>query len=422
MHFSRIWTNLEAWLRGWILSRTPLHATASRARNLFEATPEAAARIHVGGHEAPDGPQSFTGGQMPEPTGTPLDLKVRRLRRAAVLDIFDQLGLEVLPGQVWAFTDEADDIGNGLSAFFAQIGVDAEALRARDSAALDRANTTLDLLAEVGDAFQHLADEVKARIQSRLSSGDHELVRQTARTVAIFQRIYRQGLIWSDERRIGLFNAFLESVAEALDDPLSMAPDDVETAAALSDALQGLMNRFDAVQARYGEVHDALIDAWPTAWDAAPESALFDERASLFVSLVDILKATRDTDVDAVSESLDTLDGIVGDLASLLAEAQRAGRDGDSGGHGPSGAKWDSGPGRRGGVGGKPREDRNWALEILGLAGDPTEEMVTKAFRAYQRRHHPDMGEQNDEERARRSELSKLGSRAREILRRGYRV
>nr|WP_295108016.1 J domain-containing protein [uncultured Caulobacter sp.] len=360
---------------------------------------------------------------MPGLTGSLLDLKVRRLRRAAVFDIFDQLGLEVVPGHVWGFTDEADDIADGISVFFDRIGVEPKALRARDETARARANTVLDLLVEVGDAFQHLRPDVKARIEARLSSGDYDLVRETARTVAIFQRIHRQGDIWPEDRRIGLFNVFLDSVAEALEDPLSIAADDVEAAAASSGELQDLMLRFDAARSRYAVLYNALIDLWPEAWDTGPERIQFDEQTSLFDSLTETLQTTRDTTIDAVSESLGVLEEVLHQLEAIHAEAMRAAGPG-----GATGGSHGGGSGKSGSAGGKSDpgsiKDRKWALEVLGLSidSDPTEAMVTKAFRAYQRLHHPDMGEQTKEERERREALSVLGNQARDILRKGYRV
>lgn len=424
--FAQVWRSFIAWLRGAAEWRTPLYAGArrpSRLGGIFENPFEAAARPFIPHTEAPVSPRYARATAMPRLTGSPLDLKVRRLRRAAVFDIFDQLGLEVVPGHVWGFTDEADDIAEGLSAFFDRIGVEPEALRARDEIARARANTVLDLLVEVGDAFQHLRPDVKARIEVRLSSGDYDLVRETARTVAIFQRIHRQGDIWPEDRRIGLFSAFLDSVAEALYDPLSMAADDVEAAATSSAELQDLMLRFDAVRSGYAVLHNALIDLWPDAWDTGPERALFDAQTSLFDSLIETLQATRDTTIDAVSESLGVLEDILHQLEALHADAMRAAGPG-----GATGGSHTGGSGKSGSAGGKgdpgPIKDRKWALEILGLPidSDPTEDTLNKAFRAYQRLHHPDMGEQTQAERERREPLSVLGNQARDILRKGYRV
>ena len=113
--------------------------------------------------------------------------RIKRMRRRAVVDMFDQVGLEPFPGQLWRFVDAERDPYHGVTTFLQAIGIDPEGIRRRDAAEIERANTVLDLLFSIDHVFDRVDPEVAVALEARLCSGDYRAVRLAAQVIETFE-------------------------------------------------------------------------------------------------------------------------------------------------------------------------------------------------------------------------------------------
>jgi hypothetical protein len=342
--------------------------------------------------------------RMPVAPSAALEAKIRRLKRAAVLDIFDQLGLDIVPGQVWTYTDDDDDVAHGVEVFFRDIGVDPAAVRALKSGELKRANEILELLVDVDSAFERLEAAVRERIARRLRSGDFDKVIAAARSVAAFERIQRMAGAWPSDHRIGLFEAFLAQVQGGLDDPLSVGAGDVTAAEDACTAIIDLQDRFDLASSQYADLYAELTAVWPDDWSLGTEADRLNEDTALFEGLADRIRSSRDAAYATVQGAIAELEQTLDRLESLraAAEAHRGG------GAGPGGTSHTS----------ARMSLREEALVFYGFerSASPPMEEVRARWKAFVWDNHPDRGDGTPAETERRTKLVQQANWLRDVL------
>ena len=198
--------------------------------------------------------------------------RIDRMRRAAVLDIFDQVGLAPLPGQLWRFVDAVRDPGAGVADFLGAIGIDPARIIARDPDETERANEVLELLFSIDHVFDRIAPALAAELEARLCSGAYATVRVAAQVVATFESIARMETRWPAEVRLGVLDRFIGDVRAGLADPLAAGARDAAAAAVSAEVLTRQMVAFDAeLHAFHRLAHDLGV-MWPRAWTNGPQA------------------------------------------------------------------------------------------------------------------------------------------------------
>jgi hypothetical protein len=327
------------------------------------------------------------------------------MRRAAVHNVLHELGLDLVPGHLWSFVQSKPDIGAGLDAFFTAVGSNPVLIRERDKEELTRTGLTFELLVEIDDAFARLAPEPLAKLAAELFSGDLSNLRRAAKAVRTFERIHKLGIRWPADRRLSVFDSFLEALADALADPLSVDDGDVEQARVVGDAISALMMRFDEACARFVQLEEQLASAWPEPWRTGMRATQLQSEMSAFENVALTLRTTETLDVKSTEVLLEELERILSQLKRLLAEARAHARGTGDGGRGAhagagAGARSGAGAGAGGGAGRRsddpastaPLTEREKALQFFsfGTGDDPAPSEIRARWRAFMLKHHPD--------------------------------
>lgn len=197
--------------------------------------------------------------------------RIKRMRRRAVVDMFDQVGLEPFPGQLWRFVDAERDPYLGVTAFLQAIGIDPDRVRRRDKAEIERANTVLDLLFSIDHVFDRVEPEVAVALEARLCSGDYQAVRLAAQVIGTFEKIARLEARWPPGHRLAVLDAFIRDMRAGAANPLAVPTEIAVNSERIADGLNQHMLAFDTAWAEYRRL-TALIDArWPPSWHLAPQ-------------------------------------------------------------------------------------------------------------------------------------------------------
>jgi hypothetical protein len=249
----------------------------------------------------------------PVATDPPSDV-IRRLRRAAAIDIFEQTGLEIIPGQLWRFVDNSVEVDRAISYFLDLLGLDTEAIRRRDRRALARANDLFEMLVQVDGAFRRLKPAAIAGIENAIFSGAYDRVREAARIVSIYESIYRLATRWPVEVQFAAFRTFLQDVAAELDNPMSATLDDAQGAEEDAHYLAGLMERFVHAFA----INNFLLESLRAAgvWQSWSQAKAIERDLLRFASLIEHVLAP---DFDA-----GTGDVVIARLEALNAAVEAA--------------------------------------------------------------------------------------------------
>lgn len=276
---------------------------------LFGGHSERPIRATVTNDDAPMRPRPAATPLPPIDSGAAIGSGIRAMRRAAVIDMFDQVGLELVPGQLWRFVEDGVDVGQAVTDFLTQLGLDALAVRRGDRAELARANDVLELLVRGSDAFTRLSPEAVARIEKAIFSGDYDRVRGAVEIVSIYESIVRLGDRWSADARFVIFEEFLGTVAGELADPLAATLDDARTAEAVADRMAGLMDRLDHGRQLHALWRDTLRNLDRGSWEGWPEADEIRRGVVQFENLAESLR-TRLFDLDEVAELIAKLEEI----------------------------------------------------------------------------------------------------------------
>lgn len=197
--------------------------------------------------------------------------RIKRMRRRAVVDMFDQVGLEPFPGQLWRFVDAERDPYHGVTTFLQAIGIDPDRVRRRDAAEIERANTVLDLLFSIDHVFDRVDPEVAVALEARLCSGDYRAVRLAAQVIETFEKIARIEARWPPDHRLAVLDAFIRDMRAGAANPLAVPAKIAANAERIADDLNQHMLAFDAAWMEYRRLAMLLEARWPPGWSAAPQ-------------------------------------------------------------------------------------------------------------------------------------------------------
>lgn len=301
--------------------------------------------------------------------------RIKRMRRRAVVDMFDQVGLEPFPGQLWRFVDAERDPYHGVTSFLQAIGIDPEGIRRRDPGEIERANTVLDLLFSIDHVFDRVDPEVAVALEARLCSGDYRAVRLAAQVIETFEKIARIDARWPPDHRLAVLDAFIADMRAGAANPLAVPAEIAANAERIADELNQHMLAFDAGWAEHRRLA-ALLDArWPPGWSAAPQG----QRRARAMAEATVIQceltgnpALGASDVDRLLERLANANQSLFTLADVIEGASRGG-------------DW-----RARAVG--PQSDYDRALLFFGWTTDARPDAVAlrRRFRELARSAHPD--------------------------------
>ena len=313
--------------------------------------------------------------QAPPPVA--IEARVKRLKRRAAIDMFDQVGLAPIPGQLWRFVDGEADPFNGVSAFLRALGLDPAAVRRRDSGEIARANAVLELLYTIDHVFDRVSPSVAAALEARLCSGDYKAVRGAAEVAQTFERIARLEARWPASHRLAVLSAFLDDVRGGLADPLGVPAHVVAHAQEVADELGRQMGALDTELRDGAALHQALLRRWPSIWDNGPQHA---KRARAEAETADAHRqlltnaGLRHVEVEAQIGRIRAANDVLSQLLGLL--------DGEA----PTRAK----------------SEAERALSFFGFPPFARPDLATLAarFRILARANHPDLAPADPEARA----------------------
>ncbi len=300
--------------------------------------------------------------------------RIKRMRRRAVVDMFDQVGLEPFPGQLWRFVDAERDPYHGVTTFLLAIGIDPEGIRLRDAAEIERANTVLDLLFSIDHVFDRVAPDIAAQLEAHLCSGDYATVERAAQLIQTFEKIARIDQRWPAGERLALLDAFIGDARAGLADPLAVPPALAAHAARVADELVRQMVALDVARAEQARLRGELARHWPMVWNAAAEGRLrlaMIAQADRAVATLLGEAALRHEDVEALLGAIAGANHALQELADRIARA----------GRGEAAA-----PARA------SLSDFDHALAFFGFAADarPDRDALRQRFRELARTMHPD--------------------------------
>lgn len=301
--------------------------------------------------------------------------RIKRMRRRAVVDMFDQVGLEPFPGQLWRFVDAERDPYHGVTAFLQAIGIDPEGIRRRDPAEIERANTVLDLLFSIDHVFDRVDPEVAVALEARLCSGDYRAVRLAAQVIETFEKIARIDARWPRDHRLAVLDAFIRDMRAGVANPLAVPAEIAANAERIADELNQHMLAFDAGWGEHRRLSALLEARWPPGWSAAPQG---QRRMQAMAEAAGVQRelmsnpALGASDVDRLLARLTKANHSLFTLADAIEGASRGG-------------DW-----RARAVG--PQSDYDRALLFFGWAIDERPDAVAlrRRFRELARTAHPD--------------------------------
>ena len=346
-------------------------------------SPDASAPSRRGGSAGDDGAQA--------PPAAAILPRIQKMRRAAVVDIFDQLSLDIVPGQIWRFIGDQGPIDVGITEFFTKVGVDAEKLRRRNVRERARANDVLELLVRIDGAFGRVGARARQAIEAAIFSGDYDRVRRSAEIVAIYEAILRLAERWEKDDLIRGFRQFLGQIQDEIDDPLSSTLEDAEQAQSVAEAMNDYMMSIALQLDRYAHLRATIFGPAAPNWRDWPEGADIAREMAVFEEVVTQLR-TRDLAPDDVDAMIGELTAIIDKLEAVI--ASRTGTASAAGG----GRSRTGGGSRAGGGGGAgtapPLNDLEKALIFFGFKPTeaPAEKDIKKRYLDRIKIEHPDRG------------------------------
>lgn len=320
------------------------------------------------------------------------DPRILQMRRAAVLDIFDQAGLDIVPAQFWSFLKAHRDPYEAVIVFLKAIGIEPALIQRGDADEVERANEVLDLLVRIEGSFDRLSPEGKTEVEAAIFSGIYDRVREAAEITAIYGSIEAKAVRWPRDRRFAAFNDFLSTIMAEVADPMRAAMDDARTAQHLSDRMIGLMETFDALAADYARIDEEMERGGWASWAEAGEVGL--QRGRFVAGMAEAFDRNLPLDdLDAIVDAV--LHTAVAELDRLAKHHRPSagGRTGSRRGSTKSGASG----GRAGGSAGRSSGHPPAVVAALVYFGfsthaTPTAIELKSAWKAKIKLLHPDTG------------------------------
>lgn len=330
---------------------------------------------------------------------------VNGLRRKATNELFDWLGLVMIPQQTWAIVAKVGDPGAAIEQLIRALGCDPLRARRREADEIARLETAVDVLIALDVLRPHLSEEHLSEIEYLLFDGDYNAVKIYSRIVSALSAVVLGREKSKTLRRFAAYESFVRAAEDYLADPWSLGPGDADEALGLSDRFITAMERYTVLYGAISRAIRAIRSLWT---DGSMTEADADYRDGIFLQFEDIDDAlVADSNLD-----LADIDNFLNDCADLLEDCRNLlehleGDSGESGG--PS----------------EPASDEvDLALIFFGFAtgSSPSWEAINKAYKTVMKKCHTDLaaGVTDPEEIVRREELTKSANMHRDFLRRRY--
>lgn len=388
--FQRLWLIVKRWLLGVL----PLFAHAASKRKAANAKRA---------HDRSTPVRSYLDHFVHSETvpGHPV---VDKLARKATNELFDWLGLTMIPNQTWAILERVGDPGATLEQLIRALGCDPLLARRRDPKEIARLELAIDVLVSLDSLRPYLSADHLSEIEYLLFDGDYGAVRTYSHTVKALSAV----LIGREKaavlRRFAAYDSFVQVVERYIADPWSLSPADAEEAQQLSDHFITAMERYTDLHAAVSETIAAIQHLWPGSGPSAPNSDHFDGILLRFEDIDENLVNDADVTLDQIDDLLRQCEEVIEDLSKLLEDLEP---DADTSG-GPFAAGLD---------------EVDKALAFFGFVSgeSPSPDEIKKAYKRKMKEVHPDLAPGTDpEEKARREEMAKEANLRYDLLRRRY--
>lgn len=325
---------------------------------------------------------------------------IDRLRRRAVNELFDWLGLTLIPPQIWPILERADDPGQAVEQLILALGCNPEHARLREAVEIVRLQTAIDLLAALDTVRPHLRREHLQEIEYLLFSGNYDVIERYSRIVASLSGILIGHEKYATLPVFAVYSVFIAEVQRYIANPMSLDPDDADEALRLSDGFITAMENYAVLHAKISEAIGALLAAWPDGLEAGDDIGLRDGMILQFDEIGAALLGDATLGLAKIKSLIDELALLFEDLKDLFDR-----------------------------VCGSPAPDepagmsaKDEALVFFGFAAgsSPSLEEINKVWRVFITKVHPDHAgsDADPEERRRREDLTKQANIYHDCLRR----
>lgn len=326
---------------------------------------------------------------------------IEQLRRRAVNELFDWLGLVIIPRQTWPILERVGDPGAAMEQLIVSLGCDSNRVRRHDPDEIARLSAAIDVLVALDVLRPHLSSAHLQELEYLLFSGDYKTVNIYSCIVSALSAI----LIGRDRsatlRVFAVYGDFIIHVERYIRDPLSLDPHDADEALQLSDGFIAAMENYAVLYEGVSAMIGAILAAWP---DDLASGHDFDLRSGMilrFEEIDDALLTDAALGLAQVETLIEECSRLLQDLDELFHRICGASEPGD-------------GPGRV--------SERDAALAFFGFAAGatPSWDEVRKAYNVVMKKVHPDLaaGVSDPVEIARRVAIAKQANIYRDLLRR----
>ena len=327
---------------------------------------------------------------------------LRRLRRRALNEIFEWLGLDYVPGELLERSDHSLDAVEALVTFLRGIGCDPEAVRRRDPAELERLNEAVDLLMAFGPLTRALDPAPRERLQRLIYSGDFQRLRDAATDLTTLVAILAAYETRREERHLAAYDSFIAGIRKSLNRLPDIPAGEAKEARARSERLVGLLRLYDTIARRAETVIAALRrGAARASGDLAQRRDAAITRYEAIVVRLGLEGGLSEAELASLLRDLESsLSELRTVLRALEAEAEAAS---------------DFDP--RAETAKVYRSESEAALAFFGFpaGAKPDSTAIRSAWRAFMKANHPDLVA-DPAQKARREERCKEANLKRQVL------
>lgn len=333
-----------------------------------------------------------------------VDPVVRELRRRAVVDLFDWLGIGWVPGQVLRILDRTGDPGLAVKTFVEAVGLDQLKVRRREPEELARLERVVDLLIALDTLRAYLDRPVLERLEDSLFEGNYDEIERAIRVLEPLAAVAAGRERSRRLRPVRTIATFYEEVEACWRDPLTITAEEAEEARELSDAFLQLQERWTHLTERFEHVVRALEEIWPETLEGSDAALQFIAARESFCEIAVEIETTLELSPETLRSLIDEAEHQIAFLEDLLGRI--------------AGAEFEEEA-----EAGSEEDELREAFRLYGIdpAAPPSSDELRRIRRRLYKEWHPDHG--SDADRARREEMSKKVGAAYELLRRhfGYR-
>ena len=330
----------------------------------------------------------------------PITRSSSELQRRAVNELFDWLGLILIPRQTWPILERVGDPGVAVERLILRLGYDPAQVRRRDTDEIARLQAAIDILVALDTLRPHLSPAHLQEIEYLLFSGEYDAIRTYSRIVSALSAILIGREKSASLRVFAVYKAFTTEIERYVRDPLSLEPDDADEALRLSDGFITAMENYTLLHDDVSAMIGAVLTAWPDDLESGHDVDLREGMMLRFEEIEKTLLNDPTLGLSQIEALIEECSQLFQDLEELLLRIHEApGSDG---------------PARM--------SETDAALVFFGFAegAAPSWDEIQRAYKAIMKKVHTDLaaGITDPDEIAGREELAKKANIYRDLLRR----